>query len=408
MNASSREQPHDPVLLRQLKRLGASDTSPPDLGTWERLLSALSDHYRRSAEDRAMLTRSMDLASSEFEVLRTKVEKQRDSFRDTIVALSEALSVFGDAVRTRDAKEETGITSIEAAKADFSARLYRIFDAERDASATAEISGLSVSLVKLADQLTRLLDSSAARAAGKKDLEVARAAQRLLVPPHASIDGAALRVTSTFRPAAECGGDLWLARDLPDGTTLVLVGDVTGHGVAAAILAGVVKGACEAALRDAAGFSSPRALLARLDEVVRECARGEALMTFTAALVDAGRSQVTIANAGHPHTLWLRPGEAKPLVVDGPPLGAGGPVEHREMTFRVDRGDSLVWYTDGLVERENDQGEPFGERRLRAVCQRAALGGAESILALVESTFDTFASPSPDDDDVTLVVGTVK
>jgi serine phosphatase RsbU (regulator of sigma subunit) len=78
------------------------------------------------------------------------------------------------------------------------------------------------------------------------------------------------------------------------------------------------------------------------------------------------------------------------------------------MTFRVDRGDSLVWYTDGLVERENDQGEPFGERRLRAVCQRAALGGAESILALVESTFDTFASPSPDDDDVTLVVGTVK
>ncbi|MBL9107760.1 MAG: hypothetical protein JNM74_00765, partial [Myxococcales bacterium] len=88
MNASSREQPHDPVLLRQLKRLGASDTSPPDPGTWERLLGVLSEHYRRSAEDRAMLTRSMDLASSEFEVLRTKVEKQRDSFRDTIVALS--------------------------------------------------------------------------------------------------------------------------------------------------------------------------------------------------------------------------------------------------------------------------------------------------------------------------------
>ena len=70
--------------------------------------------------------------------------------------------------------------------------------------------------------------------------------------------------------------------------------------------------------------------------------------------------------------------------------------------------DSLVWFTDGVVERENPQGEAFGERRLRAVCQRAAQGGVDSILALVESTLEGFSAGVPASDDTTLVVATIK
>ena len=409
MSDSQRELPPlDPILLRQLKRAGVAEVAQPDSESFAKLLAMISDHYRRAAEDRAMLTRSMDLSSAEFDVLRERVERQRDSFRDTISALNEALSVFGEVVHHRDGSEDTGTTSIEAAKADFSSRLYRIFDAERDASASAEISGLSVNLVKLADQLTRLLESSAAQASVRKELEVARAAQRMLMPGDAPMERGAVRIAGVFRPASECGGDFWSVQDLPNDTTLVLVGDVTGHGVSAAILTGVAKGACEAYCATRRGSVDPAELLGVLNGVVRDAAQGNLLMTFAAAIVNPRAKTVLVANAGHPHVLCIRPGEAKPLVVDGPPLGSADEIVYRSQAFGCDRGDSLVWFTDGVVERENPQGEAFGERRLRAVCQRAAQGGVDSILALVESTLEGFAAGIPASDDTTLVVATIK
>lgn len=392
----------DPVLARQLKRLkidtASSVSGLPD-EVWPQLLEQLNEHYHHMNDDRALLNRSLELSTGEMDSLRRRVEHQRDSLSMVVGAIGEALSDFGSIVQ---ADSNTG--TLTSAKAEFTARLQRILnESDIGDEQTSEVSLIRTNLARLADQLIVLLADTAERAALKKELEVARAVQQLLVPSEDVIDRPRVQIAGMFEPAAECGGDWWNVADLADERLLTIVGDVTGHGVASAILTGAAKAACDLAIDVTAGKLEATELLSMMNIALYRTGRRQVMMTCLATVIDPASGLLTIANAGHPNPILIRKGVIHPLLAEGAPLGASPDSTYRQVQIRYEPGDVLVCFTDGIVECENPRGEQFSERRLRAISQRAAAGGAVSVRKSIVEALASFRSDVPQADDLTFV-----
>ncbi|MFO0591983.1 MAG: SpoIIE family protein phosphatase [Polyangiaceae bacterium] len=395
----------DPLLARQLTRAGASPDAPPTQEAWAKLVRSINDHYRHAADDRALLTRSMELSTAELEELRRRVERQRDQLRIAMLGVSDALSMFEELARS---EAELDRSRIESAKTEFSVRLADAFAVEGDDDdTTAELSGMRTNLVRLADQLIRLLASTAAKAALDRELAVARTVQQLLVPPTETAEGSVLRVAAHFQPASECGGDWWGFYPLPGGRDLVVIGDVIGHGIASALMTGVAKAACELSCHMLGEALTPAELLRLMNVAFCRSAQQRMMMSACAALFDRHTGVVSIAGAGHPFPYLLREGMVQPLAVQGQPFGADLTATYESMELSLRPRDVFVFYTDGLIECENAGGEQFSERRFRVACQRASSSGAPGVRDAVIQTLSDFAGDKDAGDDITLVVSSV-
>ena len=405
MKSSAAPSALDPLLVRQLTRIGASADTPPTPEMWGKLVKSINDHYKHMADDRALLTRSMEISTSELEELRHRVEKQRDQLRIAMLGVSDALSMFEGLARSG---AELDISKISSAKTEFAVRLADAFAVEgAEDDTTAELSGMRTNLVRLADQLIRLLTSTAEKAALDRELAVARTVQQLLVPPSETVSGAVLRAASHFQPAAECGGDWWGFYELPEGRDLVIIADVIGHGIASAIMTGVAKAACELCCHMLGPQVTASELLSLMNVAFCKSAQHRMMMTCCAAIFDRSTGVVSIAGAGHPFPYLVRDGMIQPLAVHGQPFGAdlGATYESMELTLRSK--DQFVFFTDGVIERENEGGEQFSERRLRAACQRAAEKGAPAVRDSIVQALTDFAGSRAAGDDITLVVAGV-
>jgi anti-sigma regulatory factor (Ser/Thr protein kinase) len=172
--------------------------------------------------------------------------------------------------------------------------------------------------------------------------------QRSLLPRRlASLPGVA--ICARYIPARdEVGGDWYDAIALGGGRVGIAIGDVVGHGLAAASLMGQLRTALHAYALD--GNSPARTL-----ELVNRFARlldDEAMATAAYAILDLGREVVEFASAGHPPPVLVSGGEARVVEVEpAPPLGAFGYRPCPEQQVHLDAGDSLLFYTDGLIER---------------------------------------------------------
>lgn len=390
----------DPVLARQLRRAKIDvEQGPATPAAWAQLLDLLSEHYRHQDDDRALLNRSLELSTMEMEALRRRVEQQRDRLSGIIGTIGEALSHFGAL-----AQSETKSGQVTAVKAEFTNRLQTILNESSIAEEhSSDVSIIRGNLVRLAEQIISLLTETTERAELQKELEVARAVQHLLVPATSVIERPGLHVVGYFQPAAECGGDWWTVADLAGGRVLTTVGDVTGHGVSAAIITGAAKAACELAIEVTRGELEVDQLLALMSSALYRTAQRQVMMTCGAMVFDAAAGSLTLASAGHPSPVLLRKGIIHPLLAEGPPLGAGPDASYRPVRIALEPGDVLVAFSDGIVECENGRGEQFTERRLRAVCQRAAASGAIGIRDAVLEALAAFRADHPADDDMTLV-----
>jgi serine phosphatase RsbU (regulator of sigma subunit) len=396
----------DPVLLRQLKKAGGADPSTlPSAEAWQKFLVAINDYYRHMNDDRGLLTRSIELSTTEMDELRRRIEGQRDQLREVVAAIGDALGMFGGIVQ----QESTGGTGgLEYVKSEFSARLNAILGEDDSGADSAQVTGIRTNLVNLADQLIRLLSETAEKASLKKELEVARVVQNLLVPPEDVIDRPTVRVAGYFQPASECGGDWWGVYDLPDGRVLTLIGDVTGHGISSAIITGAAKAACDLACNVTQGRLTPSELLKMMNSAIHETARRQIMMTCVAAMFEPEKRTLTVANAGHHFPYHIREGQLRPIMVHGQPLGASPGSTYESTAIPFASKDVLVWFTDGVVECENEHGEQFSEKRLRAICQRTAEAGAEIVRDAVVEALGSFRQQRAQLDDMTLVVASVK
>ncbi|WP_437608345.1 PP2C family protein-serine/threonine phosphatase [Sorangium sp. So ce834] len=412
----------DPLLARQLRRLGLEDLSePPDRETWHKVVARISEHYRHVADDRSLLTRSLDLSTNEMGALHRKLLAERDRLRSVVVAIGDALTIFHDAASSQvePARPLDVDSTISMAKRRFAAKLGNLLSlsgaapggeapgAPPASDADEAIHEVRVQLVALGDRLVQLLHDTAERASLKKQLEVARAVQQMLVPSDDVIERPSLRLASHFQPAAECGGDWWTFHDLPDGKLLTVIGDVTGHGISSAIITGAAKAACDVArtfVREELGAAQ---LLRLMNCSIFEAGKQKFLMTCAACIFDPGARTLTLANAGHPFPYLVRNNTVRQLTAHGSPLGAASSAEYASSTVQLEGGDALLWFTDGVTECENASSEQFTEKRLRALFQSVATYAPEEARDAIVAAVSRFRGERSLDDDMTLVVARV-
>jgi putative methionine-R-sulfoxide reductase with GAF domain len=251
----------------------------------------------------------------------------------------------------------------------------------------------------------RLLELVAGRVAAAIDVRNAQAdrdaaalLQRSLLPtrlPH--IPGVELAARYVPSEGDELGGDWYDVFVLPDGAWCITIGDVVGHGFAAAEAMGRLR----TALRSHALYSTDAAeTLSRLDQQIRHFDGPAMLATVQVAILDPSLQQIQLCSAGHPPPVLSAPGQpAQPLdILIDPPIGV--PCEQRRTTtLDLPHDAVLCFYTDGLVERHDI---PL-EQNLQRLCQAtAAKGTAEHVCHAIMSNL--IGNTPPGDDTAVLVL----
>jgi len=237
------------------------------------------------------------------------------------------------------------------------------------------------------------------RKKAKSELEIARHVQQRMLPQHAR----ALK-TVTFGgrcvPAREIGGDYYDFLELGAGRLGVLLADVSGKGVAAALLTANLQASFRSQLE--LGVRHGKALLISVNKLFHESTPAEYFATmFYAEYRDQGR-ELRYINCGHPAALIVRAGGGiERLEATALPIGIFGGLKCEEKTVLLGVGDVLLAVSDGVLEAGVDRGEEFGEDRLIAAV-RAAAGDVDGVLDGVLEGVLRF-SPGAQSDDVTVV-----
>ncbi len=233
-----------------------------------------------------------------------------------------------------------------------------------------------------------------------KELEISRRIQEELLPREpgrfAFAEAAGLSI-----PAREVGGDFFNYFSLPSGEAVVLIGDVSGKGVPAAILMANLQATLRARLFHADDLA---ALATQLDEELGASPDARAYVTLFLAIVDGARGCLRYVNAGHNTQLLLRDGgPPRRLESSGRPVGLlpGGGFEER--TVPVMPGDALLLFTDGLLDAESPAGEAFGMERLEALVAMHERAPVAEILARLDSALRDHRAGAEAGDDATIV-----
>lgn len=245
----------------------------------------------------------------------------------------------------------------------------------------------------------------------REDSYAASSVQSMLLPPQPVLSNAAAQLASFYRPADYCGGDWWTAETLPGNKLLVVVADVTGHGTSAAILTGVAKTACDIVIenqkRANQGELSCGELLKQMNRAFYRVVQSEVLMTCVASIIDPVKKEITTANAGHPFPYVLRRAEGRSelrqIVVRGSHLGSSPDADFDVKTQPINPGDLLLWYTDGVIDCERGDGEPFGERRLRTALRKSESSNAVQLRDELIEKMREFCTEALVTDDITMI-----
>ena len=284
-------------------------------------------------------------------------------------------------------------------------------DARVEITSNDEIGVLGENFNFMADQIAILLQQTAEKARIEAELEVAKAIQETLVPTSAPVDRGTLRFAGFYQPAAQTGGDWWTWHPLVGDKVLLVIGDVTGHGVPSAMITAVAKGACDVARFINNDDVTVSRLLEIMNHAIYESAQRRFVMTCFVSIVDTKARTITYANAGHNFPYLFRAGEGKgefgSLMIRGNRLGDDRDSRYESKTTDLSVGDVLVWYTDGIVECENEPGEEYGEKRFRASVRKAAALDAGEMRDAIVGDATAFFGDAPRKDDITMIVGRI-
>ena len=220
-----------------------------------------------------------------------------------------------------------------------------------------------------------------------------------------------MKISGYYQPASQTGGDWWTYHDLKGGKVLVVIGDVTGHGMPSAMITAAAKAACDVARAVNHDDVSCTQLLEIMNRAIYESAKRKFVMTCFASILDPKTRTITFANAGHNFPYLYRQvngkGEFGSLMTRGNRLGDVIDSKYTAKTSELHPGDVLIWYTDGIVECENDAGEEFGEKRFRSAIRRAANLDPAEMREAVVSESQLFFGERARKDDITMVFARV-
>ena len=233
----------------------------------------------------------------------------------------------------------------------------------------------------------------------KRELELCRRIQTEMLP-HAPLRLGATEVKGISIPAREVGGDFFNYFELPGGDLAVLVGDVSGKGISAALLMANIQATLRARLPLEPDLAR---LTTAIDKEIEAATPPGVYATLFLAIVHPHGKTLRYVNAGHHPQFLIRGDGIVPLSSGGMPVGLFAGHGYVERTVQLADEDVLFFYTDGLVEVENEAGEMFGPERLESLLRQYSGEGVDVLLERAEQNLRAFRGAAEPFDDLTLM-----
>jgi PAS domain S-box-containing protein len=233
----------------------------------------------------------------------------------------------------------------------------------------------------------------------EQELRIARLIQQTLLPKTLpKLSG--YDIAAYYQPAREVGGDFYDFLRLQDGRLGLVMGDATGKGMPAAL----VMAAARSMLRAVAQSSdSPGEVLKRANDVLVADIPPNMFVTCFYAVLDPETGRLRFANAGHDLPYLRHDGGIRELRARGMPLGLMPGMDYEQKELVLEAGNSVVFYSDGLVEAHDREGEMFGFPRLRRLIATNTVGSGEELVNFLLEELYSFASEEwEQEDDITL------
>jgi serine phosphatase RsbU (regulator of sigma subunit) len=235
----------------------------------------------------------------------------------------------------------------------------------------------------------------------EQELELARSIQQASLPREVpTLEG--WQISPFYRPAQEVAGDFYDCFKLDDERVGVVVGDATGKGVPAALVVSATSSMLRAVAR-VLGASSPGEVLSQVNETLSARIPQNMFVTCFYAILDPKSATLSYANAGHDLPYLRRSdGDVEELRARGMPLGLMPGMGYEENEIELGADEGVLFYSDGLVEAHDPQGEMFGFPRLRALIAEHGKQGSLGEF-LLEELYSFVGEGWEQEDDITLL-----
>jgi len=235
-----------------------------------------------------------------------------------------------------------------------------------------------------------------------QDVELAAQVQRMFLPIHRpSIPG--LEIAGMMQPARGVGGDYYDYIPIDDHTIKIVIADVAGKGVPAALLMSATAAAVQL---EATEKQDMLAVVGRLNSAIHSVSDGGRYVTLVLADIDARSRSLRYVNCGHnPALLYqAKTRDVIPMNSSCPPVGMFSTEACEISRTDLADGDTLVLYTDGITEAENPEGEEFGMERLSALIRDNHMLSADGLMNRILESVTDFSREVGFNDDVTILV----
>ena len=266
-----------------------------------------------------------------------------------------------------------------------------------DRKLLADLATQSAPAVRVAQLVRQQQLQAVERERMAQELAVAQLVQQTLLPQSLpELEGWA--IAAYYQPARAVGGDFYDFRSLPDGKLAIIIGDVTDKGVPAALVMATTRTLLRTATEQ---LGSPGAVLERVNDLLHPDIPARMFVTCLYAVLNPATGHLLYANAGHDLPYRAGPGGVEELRARGMPLGLLPGMGYEEKETTLSPGDTLLLYSDGLVEAHDRQRGMYGFPKLRQELSEFTGG---NLIDYLLTTLHDFVGPAwEQEDDVTLV-----
>jgi len=264
-----------------------------------------------------------------------------------------------------------------------------------------QLGEMAQSFDRMTESIATLLVNVAENERLQSEIEIAASIQRNLLPK----EGPQFRGVSFsahFEPTASIGGDYYDVFNIDKTRLAVAIGDVSGHGLSTGLVMAMVKAAITTLVEEGA---EETALFHRLNDLVFRSTERRAFMTLAFTIFDLEKGTIRHTNAGHLYPYLLREGQ-KPRGIEVPslPLGVRSTISTHTAEVDLQEGDAIVYLSDGIVEAQDANGEPFGFDQLEGLLARSVDRSPSTIRDQILEAVARHCGTRPADDDRTVMI----